>query len=67
MSRENTLMRQDATERLLAEADQQQTAIDTFVDQTRHIYEHGGSLTALGQLILEERLHITARPVAYCP
>ena len=32
--------------------------IDAFLDQTRHICEHGGSLSELGRLILEERLQM---------
>ena len=49
----------EATEKLLADLENH-TAIDAFLDQTRHVCEHGGSLTDLGRLILEERLQMKA-------
>lgn len=44
----------DATEKLLDDL-QKHTTIDSFLDQTLHVCEHGGRLTELGQLILEQR------------
>ena len=44
----------DATEKLLNDL-QKHTTIDSFLDQTLHVWEHGGRLTELGQLILEQR------------
>lgn len=31
---------------------------DPFLDQTIHVWQHGGTLTALGRLILEERIRV---------
>jgi hypothetical protein len=59
MTRQHALTVVEATEKLLADLDQHK-AIDAFLDQTRHVYEHGGSLTDLGRLILEERLQMKA-------
>ena len=44
----------DATEKLLNDL-KKHTTIDSFLDQTLHVCEHGGRLTELGQLILEQR------------
>jgi hypothetical protein len=57
MTTQDALIVGEATEKLLAELDQH-TAIDAFLDQTRHVCEHGGSLSELGRLILEERLQM---------
>jgi hypothetical protein len=55
MTTDNSQIVVGATERLISEVDKH-TAIDAFLDQTRHVCEHGGTLTDLGWLILEERL-----------
>jgi hypothetical protein len=49
MTTQDTLMVVDATEKVLVDMDKH-TAIDAFLDQTRHVCEHGGSLTELGRL-----------------
>ena len=59
MTTQDALMVVEATEKLLADLENH-TAIDAFLDQTRHVCEHGGSLTDLGRLILEERLQMKA-------
>jgi hypothetical protein len=64
MTTQDALVVVDATEKLLADLDKH-TAIDAFLDQTRHVCEHGGSLTELGRLILEERLHMNPHAAAY--
>jgi hypothetical protein len=63
MTTQDTLMVVDATEKVLVDMDKH-TAIDAFLDQARHVCEHGGSLTELGRLILEERLQMKARATA---
>ena len=45
----------DATERIIAQVDNELT-IDNFLDQTVHAIEHGVGLTELGRLILDERV-----------
>jgi hypothetical protein len=55
MTTDDSLTVVEATERLISDLDKH-TAIDPFLDQTRHVCEHGGTLTDLGWLILEERL-----------
>jgi hypothetical protein len=47
----------NATEKLLDDLEKH-TTIDSFLDQTLHVCEHGGRLTELGQLILEQRRHM---------
>lgn len=49
MTTQDALRVVEATEKLLADLDKH-TAIDAFLDQTRHVCEHGGSLTDLGRL-----------------
>jgi hypothetical protein len=44
MTAQETLMVIDATEKLCAD---NHTAIDAFLDQTRHVCRHGGNLTEL--------------------
>ena len=61
MSAQETLPVIDATEKLCAD---NHTAIDAFLDQTRHVCRHGGNLTELGRLILEERLQMKSRTSA---
>jgi hypothetical protein len=51
----------DATEKLLDDLEKH-TTIDSFLDQTLHVCEHGGSLTELGQLILEQRRQMKRHP-----
>ena len=51
----------DATEKLLNDLEKHRT-IDSFLDQTLHVYEHGGCLTELGQLILEQRRQMKRHP-----
>jgi hypothetical protein len=55
MTTHDSLIVVEVTERLISDLDEH-TAIDAFLDQTRHVCEHGGTLTDLGRLILEERL-----------
>jgi hypothetical protein len=59
MTTPDTLIAVDAAEKLFADLDNH-TAVDAFLDQTRHVCEHGGGLTDLGRLILEERLQMKA-------
>jgi hypothetical protein len=56
MTTKDTFMMVEATEKLMADINKQ-TGSDAFLDQTRHVCEHGGRLTDLGELILVERLH----------
>lgn len=51
----------DATEKLLEDIEKHAT-IDSFLDQTLHVCEHGGRLTELGQLILEQRRQTKRHP-----
>lgn len=57
MTARDASMVADATEKLLDDLDKH-TTIDSFLDQTLHVCEHGGRLTDLGQLILEQRRHM---------
>ena len=40
----------DATEKLLNDLEKHRT-IDSFLDQTLHVYEHGGCLSELGRYL----------------
>jgi hypothetical protein len=57
MTTTDVTMLADATEKVLAELDNDMT-IDSFLDQTVHACEHGVGLTELGRLILDERIHM---------
>ena len=64
MTTRNASMIAAATEKLLDDLDKHAT-IDSFLDQTLHVCEHGGNLTELGQLILEQRRQMK-RQAANC-
>jgi hypothetical protein len=61
MTTRDASMVADATEKLLDDIEKH-TTIDSFLDQTLHVCEHGGSLTELGQLILEQRRQMKRHP-----
>ena len=64
MTTRDASMVADATEKLLDDLERH-TTIDSFLDQTLHVCEHGGRLTELGQLILEQRRQMK-RHTAHC-
>lgn len=64
MTTRDASMVADATEKLLDDLERH-TTIDSFLDQTLHVCEHGGRLTELGQLILEQRRQMK-RHAAHC-
>jgi hypothetical protein len=64
MTTRDASMVADATEKLLDDLERH-TTIDSFLDQTLHVCEHGGHLTELGQLILEQRRQMK-RHTSHC-